>query len=193
MKLTAMMTNYDTEEDLELGRSPIVTNGTHSQIDSTFSYGILLYILVPLIICGWISDFWDAWNELEALHIYLVTQGPPIECQANYLHSYLFSESHAQKCQDYYIQLQTTNKTLPNIWHVTLKCFTQTLIQPIRSLLDMISQLPYFLQYSLMCCMILSVCIWIATRSFGYMNYIQPLRVPKKTYDNHIDRVKLLE
>lgn len=132
-----------------------------------------LYILIPLFMIGWINEFLDAYHQLRSKHDFLVMTGPPDECEL-YSESYLmyfFRSSRKQICQDYYIQLRTTDVYLPNVWHVTLTWLTSSFLHPLGSILHTVSQLPWFLQYLLLTSLCLFICVWIATRGLSVYWY----------------------
>lgn len=193
-QLTMIVVEIDEEYDrLEKGYQLQVLKANityHALVVSS-----MLYILLPLFICGFISHLVDASLELRSKHQVLLTVGPPEECDSYHDSSYysLFyffrsSSSRKQSCQEYYTQLDQTDRYIPNVWQVLVTCITSTIIQPITSLLHMISELPWFLQYTLMMSLVLSCCIWIATRGLNW-SFPSPVRQPDLDHGSDWHRI----
>jgi len=177
-----MMNTRDEDEELnELEKGVQIQALKTSIVYHSFMYYVYIFffIAIPLFICGWISDFVNARDELIARHHFLLKTGPPEECESfsvSYLSSFFWKNTQKQICQTYYIELQQTENIFPNLWQVTLVSLSNTFIQPFHALFHMISELPYFLQYGLLCI----VAIFIVAKTLSFSLFIPWFQAPPR-------------
>jgi hypothetical protein len=131
----------------------------------------LLWILVVLLLCGWIHAYDDEARSIQAEIELLHRQGPPTECYFTSndpehpipftMHiGYLLSHNDPlHTCHVYHMKLQQS--LWPSPWMVTVKFVTETFVLPCQHVIHAIAQAPWLVQVMLtfFLCVIVIVCV----------------------------------
>lgn len=140
-------------------------------IKSKIKYTIICHYLLDLVcllfVGGWLNELFDYQYGLYIHFNHLSNIGPPNECTDNDPSSWFDWRTMTSKqiCEAYYTDLlQSSHYYIPHVWKVTVLCITNTITEPIQNILNMIGSLSYFLQYCIMCIIIICLSVFILSR-----------------------------